>query len=77
MVKKESTNKAHSVFQYRMSSGGIITPSILNALTDQSQRCRLEKLCESLNKKALLTQLYYGISGLTFKDVSDLLEATS
>lgn len=76
MIKKQSI-KPHSVFQYLMSSGGRITPSILDALIDKPRRARLECITEALTKRNLLDQLYYGISGLTFKDVADLLDATT
>ena len=64
----------HSVFQYIMSKGGTITPTLLNALVDKGKRAKLQKLYDSLAKRGF--EIYYGVSGITFKDIGELLDAT-
>ena len=67
----------HSVYQCIMSSGGRITPTLLDALTDSEKRKKLTLICDSLSKRNLQSRVYYGISGITFTDIDQLLETTS
>ena len=66
----------HSVYQCIMSSGAKLTPAILDALIDKDKRKKLEAICASLHSRNKMDRVYYGISGLTMADVSELLEAT-
>ena len=50
---------------------------ILRALMDPIKREKLERICESLGKRKLLTHVYYGMRlPVDFETVSELLEAT-
>ena len=67
----------HSVYQCIMSSGRQVTPTLLNALVDPIERQKLEAICASLATRNKMDRVYYGISGLTMADVSELLETTA
>ena len=67
----------HSVYQCIMSSGRQVTPTLLNALVDPVEREKLEAICASLATRNKMDRVYYGISGLTMADVSELLETTA
>ena len=84
VAQKGSTNGVtegkvtqHSVYQCIMSGGRQVTPTLLNALVDPVERQKLEAICASLNVRNKLDRVYYGISGLTMADVSELLETTA
>ena len=56
-----------------------VYPSIINALADPVKRDKLERICDSLGKRRLLGQVYYGAGkhSITMDTVSELLEATT
>jgi len=78
VIPKESVIPAvipeHSVYQCIMSSKRQVTPTLLNALVDPIEREKLERICQALGHRQ--DRVYYGISGLVFSDISELLEAT-
>ena len=51
---------------------------IMYALLDPVKREKLQRICDSLRRRNLLSKVYYGMrSPLDFGTVSDLLEATA
>ena len=51
--------------------------AVMEALIDPSKRQGLQKIYDSLHAKKLESRVYYGIGGLTFKEVGELLQATA
>lgn len=52
-------------------------PAIIYALTDPIKRKKLEAITQSLKTFKVADKVFYGISGIPFDVVGDLLEATS
>ena len=51
--------------------------SIMSVLIDPVKREKLQRICDSLRRRGLLREVYYGMRcPLDFGTVSDLLEAT-
>ncbi len=63
-----------------MTSGDVTAnmsyPSIIYALTDPIKRQKLEKIYQSLSGHNVAHLVYYGVSGLDFDTVGELLEIT-
>ena len=51
-------------------------PAILHALVDLVKRRKLERIYQSLKERRLTRDVWYGIGGVDFETVGDLLEAT-
>jgi len=51
-------------------------PSILKALVDPDKRIKLEKVYQTLKDFKQAENVYYGVSGVPFDVVGDLLEVT-
>ena len=66
----------HNVYQSIMVGNREVTPAILDALVEPAKRQKLEKIYESLKSRGLANEVYYGISGIIFADIGELLEAT-
>ena len=75
VIPKESVIPEHSVYQCIRSARRQVTPTLLNALVDPIEREKLERICQALGHRQ--DRVYYGISGLTMADVSELLETTA
>ena len=60
-----------------MPSGGRVTPSLLNYLIDPEKRRKLESICMALGRRDLGGEVRFGPRGVTFKEVEELLDATS
>ena len=60
-----------------MPSGGRITPALLNALTDKEKRRKLEAICQSLDRRDLGSEVRFGIGGVTFNEIEELLLTTA
>ncbi len=74
-LQREQTRKR--VERYRNKQKDVTQyPAIVYALTDPEKRKKLEKIYHSLNEFKVADKVYYGISGIPFDVVGDLLEAT-
>ena len=60
-----------------MPSGGKITPSLLNALTNKEKRRKLESICQALDRRDLGGEVRFGIGGVTFNEIEELLLTTA
>lgn len=75
------TQSPDSVTESVNSETGDVTqyPAIIYALTDQTKRKKLEKVCQSLKIHKQDENVYYGypgLGGVPFDVIGDLLEAT-
>ena len=60
-----------------MPSGGRVTPALLNALVDKVKRQKLEAICMALDRRDLGGEVRFGIGGVTFNEVEELLLTTA
>lgn len=69
----ERYREKHSVTK---GEGEALHP-IMYALLDPEKREKLQRICDSLRRRGLLSKVYYGMrSPLDFGTIGDLLEAT-
>ena len=60
-----------------MPSGGRVTPALLDALTDKTKRQKLERIVEALGRRDLGGEVRFGVNGVTFLEIEELLETTT
>ena len=51
-------------------------PEILRAITDPVRRKKLERIRDGLKDADLLGKVYYGVGGMTFREVDKYLVST-
>lgn len=84
MDKKEQTKlrvqryreRQKSVTSDSVTGNSVTYPAIIHALVNPDKRKKLEKIYHSLNEFKVADKVFYGISGIPFDVVGDLLEAT-
>ena len=75
MPYKDIEQRREAVRRHRGFHKGISgLHSIVYALADPVKREKLGQICLSLKSRGLLGQVYYGISGMTFEQVAELVD---
>ena len=70
-------NVIPAVIPKTMPSGGRVTPTLLNFLVDKDKRRKLEAICMALDRRELGGEVRFGIGGVTFNEVEELLLTTA
>ena len=66
-----------NVIPKTMPSGGRVTPTLLEFLVDKEKRRKLESICMALDRRELGGEVRFGVNGVTFNEVEELLLTTA
>ena len=77
LTEKEVGLTFMDVIPKTMPSGGRVTPTLLEFLVDKEKRRKLESICMALDRRELGGEVRFGVNGVTFNEVEELLLTTA